>query len=118
MNIVNIVNVGNGWETALTIAGLALVTLVSRCFFLFPEREVPLPGWFKRGLKVAPLAALTAVVVPEIVLTQGHLIDTWQDARLPAVAAATLYYLWRPGVLGPLLAGLAVFLPLRLMLGW
>ena len=118
MNIVNIVNVGNGWETALTIAGLALVTLVSRCFFLFPEREVPLPGWLKRGLKVAPLAALTAVVVPEIVLTQGHLIHTWQDARLPAVAAATLYYLWRPGVLGPLLAGLAVFLPLRLMLGW
>jgi branched-subunit amino acid transport protein len=114
----NLVDVGNGWATALTIAGLAIVTLVTRCFFLFPEREVPLPGWLKRGLKVAPLAALTAVVVPEIVLTQGHLIHTWQDARLPAVAAATLCYLWRPGVLGPLLAGVVVFLPLRLVLGW
>jgi branched-subunit amino acid transport protein len=110
--------VGNDWQTALAIAGLALVTLVSRCFFLFPEREVPLPDWLKRGLKVAPLAALTAVVVPEIVLTQGHLLQTWHDARLPAVVAATLYYLWRPGVLGPLLAGLAAFLPLRLLLGW
>jgi len=114
----NIANIGNGWETALTIAGLALVSLVTRCFFLIPEREVPLPEWLKRGLKVAPLAALTAVVVPEIVMTQGHLIQTWHDARLPAVAAATLYYLWRPGVLGPLLAGLAFFLPLRLLLGW
>lgn len=106
------------WTTALTIAGLALVTLVTRGFFLYPQREVPLPAWLKRGLKVAPLAALSAVVVPEIVMAHGHLIDTWRDARLPAVAAASLWYLWRPGVLGPLLAGLAVFLPLRLAFGW
>ena len=102
----------------LTILGLALVTVVTRGFFLFPEREVKIPGWLQRGLKVAPLAALAAVVAPEIVLTQGRLIETWQDARLPAVAAATLWYAWRPGVLGPLLAGLAAFLPLRLLLGW
>ena len=108
----------SGWESALTIAGLALVTLVTRGFFLFPEREVPMPDWLKRGLKVAPLAALMAVLVPEIVMTQGHLTATWYDARLPAVAAASLWYLWRPGVLGPLLAGVAVFLPLRLALGW
>jgi branched-subunit amino acid transport protein len=103
---------------ALTILGLAVVTLVTRGFFLFPQREIKMPAWLQRGLKVAPLAALAAVVVPEIVMTQGALIGTWQDARLPAVLAATLYYLWRPGVLGPLLAGLAVFLPLRLLWGW
>jgi branched-subunit amino acid transport protein len=105
-------------STALTIVGLAVVTVVTRGFFLYPEREVPLPGWLKRGLKVAPLAALTAVVLPEIVMAHGRIIDTWQDARLPAVAVATLWYVWRPGVLGPLLAGLAVYLPLRLVLGW
>lgn len=107
-----------GWDMPLTILGLGVVSFVTRGVFLFPEREVPIPGWLKRGLKVAPLAALTAVVVPEIVLSHGQLIHTWQDARLPAVAAATLWYLWRPGVLGPLLAGLAAFLPLRLVLGW
>ncbi len=106
------------WSTALTIVGLAVVTVVTRGFFLYPEREVPLPEWLKRGLKVAPLAALTAVVLPEIVMVHGRIIDTWQDARLPAVAVATLWYVWRPGVLGPLLAGLAVYLPLRLGLGW
>ncbi|MDH5537857.1 MAG: AzlD domain-containing protein [Rhizobacter sp.] len=108
----------NAWESALAIAGLALVTLVTRGFFLFPRSEVPIPPWLKRSLKVAPLAALTAVVVPEVVMTQGHFISTWQDARLPAVALTTLYYIWRPGVLGPLLAGVAVYLPLRLALGW
>ena len=107
-----------GWAGALAILGLAVVTVVTRNFFLFPEREVKIPAWLQRGLKVAPLAALAAVVVPEIVMSKGSLLTTWQDARLPAVAAASLYYLWRPGVLGPLLAGLAVFLPLRLLWGW
>lgn len=104
--------------TALAILGLALISVVTRGFFLFPERDVPIPDWLRRGLKVAPLAALTAVIVPEIVMTQGHLISTWQDARLPAALAATLWYARRPGVLGPLLAGLAVYLPLRLLCGW
>ena len=100
------------------IGGLGVVTLVTRGLFLFPKKPVPIPGWLERGLKVAPLAALCAVVVPEIVMSQGALIDTWRDARLPAVAAATLWYVVRPGVLGPLIAGLAVFLPLRLVFGW
>jgi len=103
---------------ALAIAGLGVVSLVTRGFFLFPKRAVRIPEWLQRGLRVAPLAALTAVVVPEIVMSHGELIATWRDARLPAVAAATLYYIWRPGVLGPMVAGLAVFLPLRLAFGW
>lgn len=105
-------------EAALAIAGLALVSVVTRGFFLLPDREVPIPQWLQRSLKVAPLAALAAIVVPEIVLTRGALIDTWQDARLAAAIATTLYYLWRPGVLGPLLAGMLAFLPLRLAWGW
>jgi branched-subunit amino acid transport protein len=102
----------------LAILGLGAMTLLTRCFFLLPSRPVPLPQWLLRGLRVAPLAALTAVIVPEIVMTHGALIGTWQDARLPAVAAATLWYVVRPGMLGPLLAGLGVFVPLRLLLGW
>jgi branched-subunit amino acid transport protein len=108
----------NAWEAALTIVGLGVVTLATRGFFLWPRREVPLPGWLQRGLRIAPLAALTAIIVPEVLMTQGALIDHWRDARWPAVVAATAWYLWRPGVLGPLLAGLSIFLPLRLGLGW
>jgi branched-subunit amino acid transport protein len=106
------------WFTAITIGGLAVITVITRGFFMIPEREVPIPAWLRRSLALAPLAALTAVIVPEIVMSQGRLIDSWADARWPSAVAASLWYAVRPGVLGPLLVGLAVYLPLHLMWGW
>ena len=107
-----------GVETALAILGLAAVTVAARGFFLFPRRAWSVPAWLQRSLQLAPLAALVAVLAPEVFMSNGHLVDTWRDARLPGALAATLWYAWRPGVLGPLLAGLAVYLPARLLLGW
>src|SRR5688572_5632952 len=59
--------IGWSWEVVLAIAGLALLTLLSRGFFLLPEREVPLPDWLRQGMRYAPLAALVAVIAPEVV---------------------------------------------------
>ena len=108
----------NGADALITIAGLTAITIVTRCFFLISKRELVLPGWVQRGLRYAPLAAIAAVVVPEIVMTQGHLIDTWRDARLFAVAAASGYYFWRRGLLGTIVTGMLVLVPLKLGLGW
>jgi branched-subunit amino acid transport protein len=102
----------------IAIVGLGLITVLTRAFFMIPERELPLPGWLKQGLRYAPLAALAAVVAPEIVMTKGELIDTWKDARLFGAAAATAYYFWRRGILGTILSGTAVLLALRLGFGW
>ena len=109
------------WDWVLplvAIAGLAAITVVTRAFFMLPEREIPLPDWLRRGLKYAPLAALTAVIAPEIMMSQGALIGTLADARLPAVLCATGYYFWRRGILGTIVVGMAVYLPLHLALGW
>ena len=108
----------NGWEALVTILGLMVITAVTRSFFLISERELVLPGWVQRGLRYAPLAAIAAVVVPEIVMSHGQLIDTWRDARLFAVAAATGYYIWRRGLLGTIVTGMLVLVPLKLGLGW
>jgi branched-subunit amino acid transport protein len=51
-------------------------------------------------------------------MTGGHFIDTWRDARLYAAAVGVAWYFWRGGVLGTMLAGMAVYLPLHLALGW
>ena len=111
-------NMGGG-EFLLAIAGLTVITVVTRSFFFLSERELVLPDWARRGLRYAPLAALAAVVVPEILMSQGQLVaEPWLDARIHAAAVATLYYFWRRSILGTILTGMAVLLVLRLGLGW
>ncbi len=105
-------------EPAVAIFGLAVITMVSRSFFMIPERELPLPDWLQRGLKYAPLAALAAVLAPEILMTKGELIDTFMDARIPAVLCASAYYFWKRGILGTIVVGMAVYLPLHIGWGW
>jgi branched-subunit amino acid transport protein len=105
-------------EAVLTIAGLALITLFTRSFFLLPHREIPLPAWLQRGLRYAPLGALVAVAVPEVVMSGAGLIDTLLDARIAAALAATAYFFWRRDILGTILTGTAVMLACRLGLGW
>ncbi len=105
-------------QSVIAIVGLAVITVLTRGLFLIPKREVPLPAWLQQGLRYAPLAALVAVVAPEVVMTQGELIGTFKDARLPAVVVATIYFFWRRDILGTILSGTAVLLVLRLFFAW
>ena len=104
--------------TLLAIAGLAVVTVATRCFFFILDRSWSLPDWVQRALQYAPVAALAAVVVPEVVMLNGQLVSTWQDARLFAALAGTAVYFWRRSVLLTLVLGMVVYLPLHLVLGW
>ena len=106
------------WTTIVAIAGLTGVSVLTRGFFMIPDRELPIPPWLREALRYAPLAALVAVLVPEMAMTGDHLIDTWKDARLYATATGVLVF-WRTrSLLGTILAGTAVLLALRLGLGW
>ena len=104
--------------TMTVIVGLAVVTVVARSFFFISSQSWQLPDWAQRGLQYAPIAALTAVVVPEVVMTQGHLIATWQDARIFGAAAGMAMFFWRRNTLLTIVAGMVVYLPLHLGLGW
>lgn len=104
--------------TVLTIVGMTLVTVLTRSFFFISSKPWTLPGWVQRGLHYAPIAALVAVIVPELVMAQGQLLTTWHNARLFAVLAGVAWYYWRGGVLGTIIAGMAVYLPLHIGLGW
>jgi branched-subunit amino acid transport protein len=106
------------WTAFVGILGLAAITVVTRGFFLLSAREWPLPAWAMQGLRYAPLSALAAIIAPEVLVTDGNLIETWQDARLFAVIAGTAYFVWRRGILGTIVVGTAVLLGLKLGLGW
>ncbi|NBW56149.1 MAG: AzlD domain-containing protein [Betaproteobacteria bacterium] len=100
------------------IIGLGVVTVVARSFFFLSNQDWQLPHWAQRGLQYAPIAALSAVVVPEIVMSQGALITTWNDARLFAAAAGVVIYFSKRDVLLTIIGGMAVYLPLHLGLGF
>jgi branched-subunit amino acid transport protein len=65
-------------ELGVLIALLALLTLLSRSFFvLLPRRWQP-RGRVEQALRYAPLAALLAITVPEVV---QQLPTAWQQAE-------------------------------------
>ena len=109
--------VTDAW-TLFVIAGLAGVTVLTRCFFFILERSWALPAWARRALHYAPVAALAGVIAPEVVMSNGHLVATLQDARLYGAAVGAAVYFWRRSVLLTLILGMAVYLPLHLSLGW
>ncbi len=110
------------WWTLAVIAGMTVVTILTRSFFFISSQPWQLPHWAQRGLQYAPIAALSAVVLPEVVMTQGVLIHTLWDARVFGAAAGAAYFFARKGqgqaVLGTIVTGMAVYLPLHIGLGW
>jgi branched-subunit amino acid transport protein len=105
-------------EIFFTALGMAAITLFCRAFFILPEQEPPMPRWLREGLHYAPIAALAAVVTPELVMTQGHLIDTWRDARIFGAAAGLAFYAWKHSLFGTIVCGTGVMLVLRFGVGW
>jgi len=104
--------------TLVTIAGMTVISVLTRSMFFISDRSWTLPPWVTTGLKYAPIAALAAVVVPEVVTDGGQLVWTWKNARLFAVLVGVAWFFWRRSLLGTILAGMAVYLPLHLGLGW
>jgi branched-subunit amino acid transport protein len=104
--------------TVATIVGMTVTTVVTRSFFFISKKPWTLPHWAERGLQYAPVAALAAVIAPELLMTGGHFVETWRDARFFGAAAGLGWYVLRRSVLGTIVAGMAVYLPLHVALGW
>ena len=51
---------------ALTIVGMALVTMALRASFLLLPKEVETPPFLRRALRYVPAAVLTAIWAPEL----------------------------------------------------
>jgi branched-subunit amino acid transport protein len=49
---------------------------LSRAVSFSFQAKMGLPDWAQRGLQYAPIAAMAAVVLPEILLQQGQFLQT------------------------------------------
>lgn len=108
----------NALEILITTIGMAVIVLACRASFLLPKNDIPMPHWLRQGLGYAPVAALAAVVAPELLMTHGHLVDTWQDARIFGGLAGMAFYVWRRGLFGTIACGTMVMLALKFGMGW
>ena len=108
--------------SVMVIVGLAGLSVLTRSFFSLSSKPWSLPRWARRGMQYAPVAAMAAVIGPELLMTQGELISSWKDARIFGAAAGAAWFFShrssRQAVLGPIAAGMAVYLPLHVGLGW
>ncbi len=106
-------------ELSLLIVLLALVTLLARSFFLLLPRRWQPRGRVEQALRYAPLAALLAITVPEIVprlradtLTSASALALATDPRLLSALVLMLVIGLTRQTLWGLVVGSAVYLGL------
>ncbi|KQR89756.1 branched-chain amino acid transporter [Burkholderia sp. Leaf177] len=99
----------------LAIAGMALITGLTRALFLIGGERMILPDRVQRALRYAPAAALVAVVVPDLLSTQNGLSIAFSNHALYASLCGLAWFLWRRSMLGTIVVGMTVFTLLRLI---
>ncbi len=81
-------------ELALLILGMALVTFVTRYSMIALLGRWQVPETVKRGLYYVPIAAFSAIILPELVTRAGQVTLALDNPRLiggvAAIAVAAL----------------------------
>jgi branched-subunit amino acid transport protein len=107
----------NGRELTL-IAGMTTVTFLVRYGFFALGERVAFPSLVQRALRYVPVAVLTAIVVPMVLLPDGsHWQLGWRNAWLLG-ALATGIIAWRFNhLLAAIGGGMVVFFLHRIIIG-
>ena len=105
------------FELAVVAAMAAITFAVRYSFFALPPRA-KFPPWVGRVLAYVPVAVLTAIVVPMVLMPDGaNWQFTWRNAWLVGAIACGLIA-WRTGkLLLAIFVGFAVFAAWRWMVG-
>lgn len=104
-------------EEVWLILGMTLVTLVARYPVLALMGRIELPGRVFRALRFIPVAVLTAIIAPELLIREGAPALTIGNAYLFGGLAAMLVA-WRWGnLLLTIVAGMGGFFLWRAAFG-
>jgi branched-subunit amino acid transport protein len=99
----------------LVIAGMTVVTAITRALFLLGGERTVLPERAQRALRYAPAAALAAVVLPDVLETSEGLSFALSNHEFYATVAGLGWFLWRRSMLGTIVTGMLAFTALRLL---
>jgi branched-subunit amino acid transport protein len=99
----------------LLIFGMFLVTYASRYPLLVIVGRVQLPKRVFQALRFVPVAVLTAIIVPAMLMPQGSIFIGLNNAFLIA-GVVSMLIAWRTGnLLATIGGGMAVFLLWRVL---
>lgn len=104
-------------ELWVTLAGLTVVTVMTRSFFLVFGEHLRLPPRVQRVLRYAPIAALVGIIVPDVLLVQGQLQLHPGNLHLVGAVAAVACHLATRNMLLTILGGMAALTAMRLGFG-
>ncbi|MFZ6719801.1 AzlD domain-containing protein [Undibacterium sp. Ji49W] len=104
----------NDWEVWLVIVLLTLATFIARSGFWLVGHHISLPKRVQEALRYAPGCALAAIIVPDLLLTNGQVEIGLSNPRLLAGLLATAFFLVRRNMLQTIFFGMAVFTYIRL----
>lgn len=99
---------------AMVIVACGLLTFAIRLSFIALEGRYQPPGWFALLLPFVPIAALTALVAPELLLLDGRLSVGADNPRLWAGVVAIAVAAWRRNILLTIGCGFAALWLMRL----
>jgi branched-subunit amino acid transport protein len=103
-------------KIAYLIIGLVVVTFVSRSFFILLGNRIKVSEWGLETIRYAPLAALIAILAPEIFLPLGASSVMEFNLRLPNIwggMAAMIAFYFSKRMIPTLVIGMAVYTAAR-----
>ena len=103
-------------EISALFVGMGLVTLGTRSFFMFWGDRVRMPELILRSIRYAPLAAIVAILAPEILMPFGATQISqfnWATPQIWAGLAAFVVFSWLRTMLPTLIIGMLVYSALR-----
>lgn len=95
---------------------LLLCSIIARTAFLVFGDYIPLPEGLRRALRYAPAAALTAIIVPDLLPWQAEVGPVF-DFRLVAGLIGTVVYLRFKNAVLVIVGGMAALWALRWLAG-
>ena len=108
-----------GMKIAYLIIGMIVVTFVSRSFFILLGNRIKISEWALETIRYAPLAALIAILAPEMFLPVGASSVAEFNLRFPniwgGIAAMTAFYFTRR-MIPTLVIGMSVYTAARFWL--
>lgn len=93
----------------LLIAGMAIATFVIRYILLGFSSRIQLTPKFIELLRYVPPAVLTAIIVPTVLLSDGRVFLSYENARLVGALVAIGVGLWRKNLLLTIVASMGAF---------